>query len=262
MIDLHAHVLAGIDDGPAEVGGSVELGRAMERDGITAVAATPHLREDHPGVVPAELGRRSAELRERLAAEGLALEVIPAGEVDLAWAMSASEEDLLLATYGQRGTDLLVETPYGPLPATFERLLFELRARDLRLLLGHPERNPTFQRDPRRLATLVEQGVLLQLTASSLVRGGARSGPGRLATGLVEERLAHVIASDAHGPAVDRAPLSAGRDAAARVDPTLADWMVADAPAAIAAGEPLPPPPARGGGRRLRPPWRRRGLRV
>jgi protein-tyrosine phosphatase len=244
VIDLHAHVLPGIDDGPGGMEDSVALARAAERDGVRTLALTPHLRYDHPAVVPEELSARRDELALRLAEESCELELVTGGEVDIAWGQSAGAESLRLVSYRQSGTDLLVETPYGGLPFHFEEMLWTLRAQGFRVLLAHPERNPTLQDDPLRLRRLVEQGVLVQLTAESLARPrGSRSR--RFAAAAVSEGLAHVIASDAHGAAtVVRAGLSNGVAAAALLDAGRAEWMVTEAPAAILAGAPLPPPPA------------------
>ena len=243
MIDLHCHLLAGIDDGPADIEASLELARAAQRDGTETIAATPHLRADHPQVRPHELAARCAALRERIAEAGLPLRIVSGGEVDTLWAQRASDEDLRLASFGQRGADLLLETPYGPLPDAFENLVFALTLRGYRILLAHPDRNPTFQRDPERLAELVRRGALVQVTALSLANPERGSRSRRMALGLVERGLAHVIASDSH--AADwRAPnLSAGVEAAARLAPRRARWMVTDAPAAVLAGAPLPEPP-------------------
>jgi protein-tyrosine phosphatase len=120
--------------------------------------------------------------------------------VDVVWAQSVSDEELRLVSYGQRGLDVLIETPYGPLPTTFETLLFQLQARGYRLLLAHPERNPTFRANHRRLDTLVERGILLQVTAGELTEESRRSASRRLALRLVERGFAHVIASDSHAP--------------------------------------------------------------
>jgi protein-tyrosine phosphatase len=180
------------------------------------------------------------------------VELVPAGEVDVAWALSATPDQLRLASYGGRGTDLLVETPYGELPETFEELLFRLRALGFRILLAHPELSPSFQRDPRRLAELVRVGTLVQVTARSLTlkRGKAAR---RLAERLVSEGLAHVLASDAHSPGPWRPPvLSTGVAAADALSRGRGEWMVTAAPAAVLSGEPLPEPPPSSGGSRLR----------
>ena len=114
-------------------------------------------------------------LQSALDAAGVALQVVSGGEVDVLWAQNASDEDLRAASYGGRGTDLLVETPYGELPPIFEDLLFKIRVRGFRVLLAHPERNRSFQQDPARLLRLVDGDVLVQVTAASVV-GGGRAG--------------------------------------------------------------------------------------
>lgn len=253
MIDLHTHVLPGIDDGPADVAGSLEVLAVAAAEGTVALAATPHVRPDYPDVIPAELGRRTAGLAKAASRAGLEIELVAGGEVDLVWAQQADDDDLRAVSFGQRGHDLLVETPYGELSDRFEDLLFKLSVRGFRILLAHPERSPTFQHDRRRLATLVDHGILLQVTATSLSSTERRSRSRRLARDLVREGLAHVIGSDAHGGHIPRTGLRDGVEAAARLAPLRAQWMVTDAPAAILAGEPLPPPPIeRSAGRRLR----------
>jgi protein-tyrosine phosphatase len=241
VIDLHTHVLPGIDDGPPDTEGSIALATRAAADGVQVLAATPHVRADHPGVRPDELGERVEHLRAALDAAGVGIEIVGGGEVDIFWSQSATADDLRRVSYGQRGTDLLVESPYGALPERFEQLLFQLRARGMRLLLAHPERNPTFQAQPKRLGDLVRQGVLLQLTASALAAPRRRTHA--FARGLVREGLAHVIASDSHGAGIQRAGLAAAVAALAEVAPERAHWMVTAAPAAILAGAPLPPPP-------------------
>jgi protein-tyrosine phosphatase len=245
VLDLHCHLLPGIDDGPKDVDDSIRLARHAETDGVRVIAATPHCRPDHPGVVPAELADRCRELSQQLFDEGVLIRVVPAGEVDLVWALEASDEDLRLVSYGQKGTDLLLETPYSPLPKGFEDLLLELSLKGYRLLLAHPELNPTFQQRPERAIDLVSHGHLLQVTASSLTRSPKQSRSARLARQLVCEGFVHVLASDAHGAGVPgRASLSEGRSVAARlIGRRRARWMVDTAPAAIIAGQPLPKPP-------------------
>jgi protein-tyrosine phosphatase len=259
LIDLHSHLLPGIDDGPPDLERSVELARAAAEQGTRVLAATPHLRGDFPDVYPDELASRCDEVRAAIRAAGVELEVVQGGEAGLTWALHAPEEDVRAGSYGARGTDLLVETPYGSLADNFEQLLLSLADRGYRLLLAHPENNPTFQRTPERLRGLVERGVLLQVTARSLIRPDRRRGPRPLAEWLVGEGLAHVLASDAHSGRQLRPPaLAVGVDAAARlVGEARARWMVDEAPAAVLAGEPLPEPPPAEARRRRFPRLRR-----
>jgi protein-tyrosine phosphatase len=245
VIDLHSHLLPGIDDGARDLEHAVDMARAAADQGTRVLAATPHLRADFPDVHTDELAARCDEVRTAIADAGIELEVVQGGEAGVMWAVNATDEELRAGSYGARGTDLLVETPYGPLNDTFEQLLFTLPGRGFRLLLAHPENNPTFQRDPGRLHELADRGVLLQVTARSLIRSDRRRGPRPLAEALVRDGHAHVLASDAHSGHQLRPPmLGAGAEAAAElVGHARARWLVEDAPAAILEGEPLPEPP-------------------
>jgi len=245
MIDLHSHILPGIDDGAPDLAAAVDLASAAVADGTEVIAATPHLREDHPGVHLGELAGRTNALNQALADCHIPLRVVVGAEVDVHWARSASEEELQLATYGQAGNDLLLETPYGPLPPGFEDWVFSrLVGEGYRVMLAHPERNVSFQHDPGRLARMVDRGVLVQVTAASLARG-RRSESGVLARWLVDVGAAHIVASDAHAARDFRPPLlSVGANAiASRMDDARARWMANDAPRAVLMGEPLPPMP-------------------
>jgi protein-tyrosine phosphatase len=244
VIDLHCHILPGIDDGPRDMDESVRAARAMSLVGVRTLAATPHVRADYPRVVPDELGDRCAALQRELDDAQVPLEVVAGGEVDLLWASSASADELRLVSYAQRGTDLLLETPYGPLPPSFRDLVRRLAQAGYRLLLAHPERSPTFQQRPELLDELVGEGVLAQVTGEAL-RRPRRSGSGTLARRLVANGKAHVLASDAHGTTTpDRILLADAAEAAEAIAPGRGRWMVTGSPAAILAGRPLEPPPA------------------
>jgi protein-tyrosine phosphatase len=237
MIDLHTHVLPGLDDGARTVDDSVALARAAAAEGVIRMAATPHLRADHPGVDPFSLKARCDDLNRRLTRAGVDVEVVPGGEVDLYWAQTASDEVLRLVSYGQHGSYLLVETPYGPLSDGFEDLLFRVTVREFRVVLAHPERNPSLQRDPDRLSRLVERGILTQVTAGSLVHAPRRAPSRRLAEAMVAEGRAHVLASDAHRAVSRRAGrLSAAAAAAERLSRGSGGRLTVDNPAAILAG--------------------------
>ena len=241
MIDLHSHVLPGIDDGATNPSEALELAAAAASGGVRVLAATPHVRADHPGVIPGELAGRCLELNARLAEAGVAPEVCQGGELDLDRATAASDEELRLVSYRAAGSDLLVETPYGSLADDFEERVLALAGRGFRLLLAHPERSEALQRDPARVGALVSQGVLVQLTARSLVASAVTSAVHEAAVAFVIEGLAHVLASDAHHASGHAPPdLARGVAFASGLVGPRAHWMATDAPAAILAGEPLP----------------------
>lgn len=245
-VDIHTHVLPGIDDGPADLEGALAMLRAAADAGTETLVATPHLRSDFPGVRVHELAARCQRLREAIQHEGIAIRVVCGAEVSLVWALEATDEDIALATYDQQGSDLLIETP-APSTAGLDTLLYRLRAKELRITLAHPERSPEFQTDDTRLREVARQGVLLQLNAESLLDAKRRSGIGQLAERLCREGLVHALASDGHRsetwrPVTSLAPGT--RAAALLVGAERADWMAQAAPTAIITGEDLPDPPS------------------
>lgn len=259
-VDLHAHVLPGIDDGPSDAQGALAMLRAATAAGIGTLAATPHLRSDFPRVQVDELERRCRALRDAAVLEGIEIRIVSGAEVSLVWALEASDDQLALATYDQRGTDLLIETPTFNV-AGLESLLYQLRTKGLRVTLAHPERNVEFQRDPARLVDLARQGVLLQVNAEALLAGPRRSDADRLARHLCAEGLAHALASDGHRAAGWR-PVGFLADAMpaamALVGAERAHWMTQTSPAAVIAGTELPAAPQVRVGRQRRRLLRRR----
>lgn len=251
MIDLHSHILHGLDDGPARLEESLEIGRAAVADGVAAIAATPHVRDDYPTSVAA-MKAAVAELREALAADGIPLELHTGGEVALGRLDALSEEDLRgFALAGSRY--LLLEFPYHGWPLDLPRRSFELQAAGLVPVLAHPERSSEVMAAPERLEPLVAAGALVQVTAASL---DGRLGRRTQRTGLelVRRGLAHLVASDAHAPSIRGVGMSAA--AAAIGDATLARRLTLDVPAAIVAGEEVPTAPAPARSRRR---WSLRG---
>ena len=241
MIDLHSHILPGLDDGARTLADSRELARAALEDGVRSIAATPHVRGDYPTSVEAmEAG--VASVRRDFDEHGIEIEVLHGGEIALDRLGGLSREELERFTIGQSGRYLLVEFPYSGWPLDLEQRLFELRVAGLESLLAHPERNREVQADPARIEPLVAAGTLVQLTAASLDGRIGRSSQAA-AESLLARGLAHVIASDAHTPEVREVGMAAA--AASLRDQGLARWLVEDAPAAIAAGDRVPTRPAR-----------------
>lgn len=244
-VDIHAHVLPGIDDGPSDLAESLAMARAAAECGITTIAATPHLHPGFPDVHVHEIAERCQELREAIDREQIPLRVVSGGEVSLTWALNASDDDLRLASYGQRGTDLLIETPSSSIIG-IERLLYELHDRGYRITLAHPERTRQLSSQESVLRNLVDQGVLLQVNAGSLLVPTARRGPRAFARHLCSEGLVQVIASDGHRASRWRpvTELADGVEAAVKlVGEDRAQWHAATAPRAVIEGAELPPAP-------------------
>jgi protein-tyrosine phosphatase len=237
VIDLHSHILPGLDDGVRTLEEARELARAAVAEGTTTIAATPHVRDDHP-TTPEQMEAGVAALRADFAEQSIELEVIHGGEIDLEALRSLSGDDIRRFTLGQTGRYLLVEFPYAAWPLSLEATLFELQLAGVVPVLAHPERNPDVQAEPERLRELVDAGALVQVTAASLDGRGGHAAK-RTAAQLVRRGLVHVLASDAHAPEIRSVGLTQARDAV--VDAELAWYLTEAAPAAIAAGKPLPP---------------------
>jgi protein-tyrosine phosphatase len=251
FVDIHAHILPGIDDGPEDLAGSLAMARAAAQSGITTLAATPHLRGDFPNVRVGELADRCHELQEAIDGQLIPLRIVSGGEVSLAWALGASDDELRMASYGQRGSDLLIESPSDV--TLIDQQLYAVRAKGFRVSLAHPERSGQFQSAPDRLHPIGEQGVLLVLNAKALLLP-QRSATRKLAEHLLRTGQGHALASDGHrgGPPRPVTELAKGVPAAAAlVGEARAEWMATAVPAAIIAGESLPEPPKSEGGRRL-----------
>ncbi len=257
MIDLHSHVLPGIDDGPSSVEGSLALARAAAESGVRTLVATPHI--DHTyGLAPARVHEAVERLGVRLREEGIPLDVLPGGEVALSRCSELSDEDLRAVCLGG-GPYVLLESPLQAVAVALEPAVFELQVRGFRVLLAHPERSPIFMRDPERLRRLVDRGALCQITAGSLHGRFGRTVRSYTLT-LLREGLVHDVASDAHDdqrrpPGLREGLAAAERDV--RGLDELAGWLTEEAPAAILRGETLPPRPELPGRRGLRARLRR-----
>lgn len=216
-----------------------ELARTAIADGVTAIAATPHVRDDYP-TRPALMEQKVAELRADFVAEGIALEVLRGGEVDLAMIDLLSVDELRRFTLAGSGRYLLVEFPDRGWPLALDAVLYTVQSAGMTALLAHPERNREVQERPQRLEAAVAAGALVQLTAASLDGRGGRSARAA-ARNLLELGLVHVLASDAHAPSIRTVGLAS---AVAQVgNDDLARYLTVDAPAAIVAGTELPARP-------------------
>ena len=239
MIDLHSHILPGLDDGARKLEESRELARLAASEGIVAIAATPHVRTDYPTRAE-QMELRVAELRRDFAEQGIAVEVLHGGEIAFDMLPRLDEDELRRFTLAQGGAYVLLEFPYGGWPLGLERTVRELTASGTRAILAHPERNHEVRADPAQLAEAVQAGALVQITAASLDGRLSRSSR-EAAHRLLELGLAHVLASDAHTPDVREAGLAAAVEAVD--DERLARYLTVEAPGAIVAGEPVPDPP-------------------
>ena len=243
VIDLHSHVLPGVDDGPADLEGSLALARAAAAAGTRVLAATPHIGL-HYDVAPSGLAAQVGALALELERAGVPLELVGGGELAPTRVMDLSEADLRATGLGG-GRCVLLECPFTPAGELMIRLVAHLQRLGFRVLLAHPERSPTFLGDLMRLETLVQRGAFVQLTAASLTGRFGRT-VRRFALELLDRGLVHVIASDAHDVA-GRPPevlsLVAATVTERRLDPALTAWVCEAVPRALLDDASVPPGP-------------------
>jgi protein-tyrosine phosphatase len=238
VIDLHCHVLPGIDDGPRTIEESVALARAAALGGTRTIVATPHASAHYPNR-PATIHELVGQLGERLAAEDVAIEIRPGAEVAMSQAEEIEPHELAQMTLGG-GPWLLLEPPFLPVVLGLDRVIARLQGEGYGIVLAHPERCPAFHREPQTLRALVEGGVLTSITAGSLT-GRFGKEVKRFATKLLAEELVHNVASDAHDPLRRRPSIAAELQRAGLS--AMAGWLTEAVPNAILAGEQLPARP-------------------
>lgn len=213
MIDLHAHVLPGIDDGPPTLADSLALLQAMEEQGVRTVVAAAHALDGKYNATREAVLAATDLVNDELRRTGGQIQVLPGMELyltfDLLRALRSGE------AIGLNNTrHIVVELPHREFPMYTERALFEAMIAGFRPILNHPERNLEIQRRPELMYRLADKGVLAMVTASSLI-GRFGSDAQALAEEFVAEGVAPYIVSDAHD-LKGRAPLLPDGLAAAR----------------------------------------------
>jgi protein-tyrosine phosphatase len=215
MIDLHAHVLPGVDDGARDLAEALDMLRLAQAAGTKVVCATPHAHGPSLDVPRerAEAAHRALEAAAREA--GIAVEVRLAAETWFRPDLPDLAREGRLATFSSGPRRYaLVEFPPTHVPPEAEETLFSLLLEGVHPVIAHPERNPSFWATPERAARMRERGVLLQVTAGSLT-GLFRRESQACARALFRLGAVDLLASDAHRR--DRRPpglLDAGRVAA------------------------------------------------
>jgi len=239
VIDMHCHVLPGIDDGPDSIEGSVALARAAVAAGIETVVATPHVSWRYPNDAET-IARLVGEVNARLKQEEVPLDVRPGAEIAMTRLIDIEPAELTRFGLGG-GSWLLVEPPFTQVATGLDSIVRDLLRRGHRVLLAHPERCHALRRDPRMLESLIRDGVLTSITAGSLV-GHFGSEVRRFSQQLARDGMIHNVASDAHDRS-QRPPGIAVELERAGLGP-LEDWLTVEVPGAILADGQIPPRPA------------------
>lgn len=237
MIDLHCHLLPGIDDGARDLAEALRLAQMAVADGITHCVATPHI---HPGRYPntlATIGEAFDGLKKALAAESIPLQLGMAAEIRLSEDILAMVTEQQVPFLGDWDGEkvLLLELPHSHIPPGVEQLIRWLQKRNIRPMIAHPERNKDILRDLDKVTPLARLGCLFQVTAGA-VAGHFGEGAMQRAHELLQRDLVTILATDAHHEERRPPVLETGRRAAESLVGESKSWeLVRENPARIAA---------------------------
>ena len=236
VIDLHCHLLPGIDDGPQRLADALDMARAAHAAGIRAAVVTPHLHVGRYDNTLASIAAAAAAFVDELERAAIPLRIGYAAEVRICAELTQLVESGGIPYLGKHeGRNvMLLEFPHSHIPPGSDRMVIWLLDHGVRPMIAHPERNKDVMRRPDKLAPFREMGCLIQLTAGSLA---GRFGATALlrARELLEQGCVDVLASDAHNLHARRPALEEGRLAAEQIVGAAMSWkLVQDNPLAIA----------------------------
>ncbi|MEN3769011.1 tyrosine-protein phosphatase [Priestia megaterium] len=196
MIDIHSHILPGVDDGALTMEEAVSMAKLAVNEGITKIIATPHHQNGTFFNRKQDILERIKELNYMLQRENISLEVLPGQETRIYGSLLDDFEkgDILSLNHTNY---LFVELPSGHVPRYTEQLLFEMQLKGLTPIIVHPERNAEVMKNPEKILKLVKKGALTQLTAGSLT-GHFGKKVQKFSMQLIEANCTHFIASDVH----------------------------------------------------------------
>ena len=227
MIDVHCHLLPGIDDGPDDLASALQLARRAVADGIRVSVVTPHMHFGRYDNVAATIRVAAQQFQSALDENQIPLQILSAAEVRLDHEIVSWVDQDLIPFIGQwRGDNImLLEFPHSHIPIGADKLVAWLLNRKIRPLIAHPERNKDVLRNVSSLVPFIQQGCLLQVTAGSLT-GSFGEFARACATDLLSRGWVAVLASDAHNLAVRPPALEPGRAAAAAIVGENESWQL------------------------------------
>jgi protein-tyrosine phosphatase len=238
MIDLHCHILPGLDDGARSLEESLAMAEKAVQDGIHTIVATPHTLNGIYLNPVREVTSVVASLREPLLKHHIDLELCPGADVHVSPHMLELIESGDAGTINDAGRYVLLEFPSQTLPPGIKDEIFTLKVNGITPIISHPERNQVIQHDMDVLYELVYMGALCQVTAMSIT-GDFGGTVMECTERLLAHRLVHVIATDAHSLEGRPPVLSRAVEVAAEIMGNYedAEHMVTDVPASILSGD-------------------------
>ncbi|WP_440969863.1 tyrosine-protein phosphatase [Peribacillus frigoritolerans] len=197
LIDIHSHILPGVDDGSADMKESLNMARKAVEVGITHIFATPHHLNEEYVNVKSNIIDRVVSLNESLKQSNIPLTIHLGQEVRIHRDIFTSLEKEEILTLDDNGTYLMLELPAGNVPAYTQEVIYELLLKGITPIIVHPERNKELIANHKLLFELVQEGALTQLTSGSII-GLFGKNIKVFSKRIIEHNLAHFIATDAH----------------------------------------------------------------
>ncbi|TKH02927.1 tyrosine protein phosphatase [Peribacillus simplex] len=197
MIDLHCHIIPGVDDGSMDMQVSISMAKKAVEAGITHLFATPHHLNERYVNVKDDIIDRVFELNECLQQENIPLSVHPGQELRIHRELFVSLEKGEVLTLDNTDKYLLLELPSGHVPTYTQELIYELLLKGITPIIVHPERNKELKENQNLLFKLVQEGALTQITSGSII-GLFGKNVKSFSKKIIEHNLAHFIATDAH----------------------------------------------------------------
>ena len=237
MIDIHAHILPGLDDGPATLDDALEMARIAVEDGIQVIIATPHCLNGLYNNYRKDIIAACSEFNITLKRNHIPLDVLPGSEVHLGIEILNELERGRLMTLNDTGRYFFLELPDQFIPEMLVEFIARLKKMNVVPIIAHPERNMAIQHNVMLLRDLISEGALAQITGRSLTGG---FGPPALQCCLriIALNLTHFMATDAHTPKTRPPRLSkAVKKLSALTGKTHAEKMVLEGPQRIIDGE-------------------------
>lgn len=202
FVDIHCHLIPGIDDGSQSWDQSRAMADIAVSDGIATIVTTPHQLGNFGHNHGMQIRTKTAELQQLLDQHGIALKVLPGADVRIEEGMLEKLASGEVVTLADRGKHVLLELPHE-LYFPMEDVLNRLHRAGKVGILSHPERNQGLLKQPRIVESLVERGCLMQVTCGSLM-GTFGPASKAMAEAMLQAGLAHFLATDAHGPTARR----------------------------------------------------------
>ncbi|MBW3110307.1 tyrosine protein phosphatase [Bacillus sp. MCCB 382] len=197
MVDIHSHILPGVDDGAKNIEESIDMAKQAVSEGIHTIIATPHHMNGKYENVASDILPLVNELNETFKQESINLQVLPGQECRIYGEILEDVQKGDILTLNQSTQYLIIEFPSNSVPRYAERLLYDIQLKGLIPVIVHPERNAELIERPEKLYKLVKNGAITQITASSLT-GYFGKNIQKFSDQMIQANLAHLVASDAH----------------------------------------------------------------